>query len=215
MKSLRRTMFFVKKYWKTALGALISLLLVNAANLYAPQLLRQVIDQGIPPKDMNRIWVIAGMLILVELIRGVFNFLQGYSSKVSSQGVAYELRNVVFEKLQKLDFSYHDQSQTGKLMARMTSDVEMVRMFTGAGFLQLLSALILLIRTLTILFLMNVMLTGMFLLMIPLITVVFGFFRENVMLLSTNVQKKIKFTQYDFAREPGWNQGCKGICQGG
>jgi ATP-binding cassette, subfamily B, multidrug efflux pump len=60
-------------------------------------------------------------------------FLQGYWSEVTSQGIAYELRNAIFEKLQNLSFSYHDRSQTGKLMTRMTSDVEMVRMFAGNG----------------------------------------------------------------------------------
>jgi ATP-binding cassette, subfamily B, multidrug efflux pump len=191
MKSLRRTLIYLRRYWKTAFGALISLLLVNAANLYTPQLLRQLIDEGITPKNMHQIYVIAGLLILVAVIRGVFNFLQGFWSEVTSQGVAYELRNVVFEKLQKLDFSYHDQSQTGKLMTRMTSDVEMVRMFAGAGLLQLLSAIILLTGTMIILFSMNVLLTSMFLLMIPPIAVVFVFFVRNVMPLSLKVQQKL------------------------
>lgn len=191
MKGILRAIGYMRIYWKTALGALVSLLLVNAANLYAPQLLRQLIDQGITPLNMRLIWVVAGLLVLVAVGRGVFNFFQGYLSEKTSQGVAYELRNEIFQKLQGLSFSYHDQSETGKLMTRMTSDVELVRMFAGAGLLQLLSAVILLIGTLTILFSMNVTLTLIFLAMVPPIALIFAFFVRNILPRSRTVQEKV------------------------
>ncbi|MEJ2348962.1 MAG: ABC transporter transmembrane domain-containing protein, partial [Anaerolineales bacterium] len=126
MKSLSRSLAYLRQYWITALGALLSLLLVNTANLITPQLLRVLIDQGITPLNLGLVWVVAAGLVGVAVIRGIFNFLQGYWSEVTSQGVAYDLRNTIFEKLQKLSFSYHDRAQTGKLMTRMTSDVELV-----------------------------------------------------------------------------------------
>ncbi|MBI4926837.1 MAG: ABC transporter ATP-binding protein, partial [Anaerolineae bacterium] len=137
MNGIRRTFTFMRNYWKPALGALLSLLLVNAGNLVSPQLIRILLDQGITGKNLSLIWIIAGVLVLVALVRGVFTFLQGYLSEVTSQGIAYEMRNVIFEKLQGLSFSYHDRSQTGKLMTNMTSDVDMVRNFTGNALLQL------------------------------------------------------------------------------
>jgi len=192
MKGVRRTLLYLGPYWKTALGALLSLLLVNAANLYAPQLLRQLIDEGISPGNMQRIWVVAGLLVLIAVVRGIFNFFQSYWSEVTSQGIAYELRNAIFEKLQRLSFSYHDRSQTGKLMTRMTSDVELVRMFTGNGLLQLISAVLLLIGTLVILFSMSWLLTLIFLAMLPFIGVIFGLFIRRVMPLAKNVQVKLQ-----------------------
>jgi len=192
MKGIQRTFRYLRKYWLTGLAALLSLLLVNAANLYTPQLLRRLIDDGISKLDMNAIWMIAGIMIVVALGRGVFNFLQGYLSEKTSQGVAYELRNEIFERLQHLSFSYHDQSQTGKLMTHMTSDVEMVRMFTGNGLLQLISALVLLIGTLVILFSMNVLLTLIFLAMIPPIGLIFGFFIKTLLPRSRTVQEKLE-----------------------
>jgi ATP-binding cassette, subfamily B, multidrug efflux pump len=191
MKGIQRALTYTLRYWKPALGLLISLLVVNAANLIAPQLLRILIDQGITPMDMQRIWLIAGLLVLVAVVRGVFTFLQGYLGEVTSQGVAYELRNSIFEKLQTLSFSYHDQSQTGKLMTRMTSDVDLVRMFAGAGLLQMVSAVILLIGTLVILFSMNALLTGIFLLMIPPIVVMFFYFVRRITPISKSVQQKL------------------------
>jgi ATP-binding cassette, subfamily B, multidrug efflux pump len=192
MKGIRRTFPYLRRYGWTALAALLSLLLVNAANLYTPQLLRQLIDNGIYNLDMSVIWYIAGLMVLVALVRGVFNFLQGYLSEKTSQGVAYEIRNEIFERLQHLSFSYHDQAQTGKLMTHMTSDVEMVRMFTGNGLLQLVSALVLLIGTLVILFSMNALLTLIFLAMIPPIGLIFGFFVKTLLPRSRIVQEKLE-----------------------
>jgi ATP-binding cassette, subfamily B, multidrug efflux pump len=172
-------------------GGIISLFLVNAANLYAPQLLRELIDNGIAKMNMPWIWTVAGLLVVVAAVRGLFNFLQGYWSEVTSQGVAYELRNIIFEKLQKLSFTYHDRSQTGQLMTRMTSDVELVRTFVGQGLLQLVSAIILLIGTLIILFSMNTILTLIFLAMIPPIGLIFVLFVRRVFPMSREIQQKL------------------------
>ena len=191
MSGLRRMFVYLTHYWKTALGALLSLLLVNAANLYTPQLLRRLIDKGIMPLNMQVVWGVAGALVAVAAGRGVFNFLQGYLGEVTSQGVAYDLRNAIFTKLQNLSFSYHDRSQTGKLMTRMTSDVELVRMFIGFGLVQLLSAIILLIGTLVMLFSMNWQLSLLLLLMVPLIGFIFSLFVRHLMPLSRTVQQKL------------------------
>jgi ATP-binding cassette subfamily B protein len=181
----------MRQYWPTALGGLICLLLVNAANLYTPQLLRELIDNGITPLNLQAILRISGLLVGVALVRGVFNFLQGYWSEVTSQGIAYDLRNRIYEKIQKLSFSYHDQSQTGKLMTRMTSDVELVQHFAGVGLLQMVGAIVLLVGTLIILFNMNWMLTLIFIGIIPPIGFIFAQFITKVMPLSKEIQVKL------------------------
>lgn len=170
---------------------MLSLLLVNLANLLTPQLLRVLIDDGIRLMDMRRVTWVALALVGVALVRGVFNFLQGYWSEVTSQGVAYDLRNGIFEKLQKLSFSYHDRSQTGKLMTRMTSDVELVRMFVGNGLIQLLSGLVLLIGAIAMMFWMNWLLAVIIFAVVPGILFVMFLFVRQVMPLSRIVQQKL------------------------
>jgi ATP-binding cassette subfamily B protein len=140
---------------------------------------------------MTRVWQVSAALVGVAVIRGIFNFLQGYWSEVASQGVAYDLRNAIFEKLQNLSFSYHDRSQTGKLMTRMTSDVEIVRMFVGRGALMLISALLLLVGTLAIMFAMNWKLSLIILIIIPIIFTFFGIFVRRIMPVSREVQRKL------------------------
>ncbi len=191
MTGLRRMFVYLARYWAPALGAFLSLLVVNAGNLVSPRLLGQLIDDGIVPLQMAIVWQVALWLVLIAIARGVFNFLQGYLAEMASQGVAFELRNAIFAKLQTLSFSYHDRSQTGKLMTRMTSDVELVRGFIGNGLIQLVSAIILLIGTLVILFSMNWGLTLILLVMFPAIGYIFVLFVKNVMPMSKEVQQKL------------------------
>jgi len=191
MKNINKALVYLKNYRWVALGAMISLLLVNVASLLSPQLLRILIDDGISAKDLRKVWLIAGLLVLIALVRGVFNFLQGYWSEVASQGIAYEMRNIIFEKLQNLSFSYHDRAQTGKLMTRMTSDVDLVRNYIGRGLLQLISAVLMFLGTLTILLIMNWRLTMILVAIVPIIGVIFGIFVKQFMPLSRKVQEEL------------------------
>ena len=191
MKNVSRTLIYLWHYWPTALGTIVSLLLVTVANLLTPQLLRLLIDDGIERLNLDIVYWVAAALVGVAVIRGVFNFLQGYLSEITSQGVAYDLRNSIFEKLQTLSFSYHDHAQTGKLMTRMTSDVELVRMFVGNGLLQLISALVMVVGAIVIMFLMNWLLALIILALIPMILVILFLFVSRVMPVSQKVQKEL------------------------
>ena len=191
MKSVSRALRYLFNYWPVALGGGLALLLVNLANLATPQLLRLLIDEGISELNLTRVWQVAAALVGVAFVRGIFNFLQGYWSEVASQGVAYDLRNTIFEKLQKLSFSYHDRSQTGKLMTRMTSDVEMVRHFVGRGALLLASAILMLLGTLAVMFWMNWKLALVVFAIVPVILVFFSIFVRRIMPVSSRVQKKL------------------------
>jgi ATP-binding cassette subfamily B protein len=97
LKGIRRAFGFILPYKFIAIGAFISLLLVNAANLITPQLLKILIDKGITQKVLGTIIQIAVLLVVIALVRGVFNFLQGYWAEKVSQGIAYEMRNRIFE----------------------------------------------------------------------------------------------------------------------
>jgi ATP-binding cassette subfamily B multidrug efflux pump len=120
-----------------------------------------------------------GLLIVAFAVaRGLFAFAQSYLSEKLSQSLAFDFRNEIYAKVQRLSFSYHDRNQTGQLMIRATDDVEKVRLFIGQGLLLALQALVLLGTTLVILFLTNASLTLVILPVLPvalLLFVTFGF----------------------------------------
>ena len=94
-------------------------------------------------------------MVAVALVRGLFNFLQGFLAERASQGVAYDLRNALFAQIERLSFSYYDRVETGQLLTRVTNDVEQIRTFAGSGVVQLASALVMLIGSTALLLLLN------------------------------------------------------------
>jgi ATP-binding cassette subfamily B multidrug efflux pump len=191
MKPLSRALGHLRKYWLVTLGAYVSLLIVTAGNLVTPRLIQVIIDSGITGKNMSVILWMALGLVALALGRSLFQFAQGYLSERASQGVAYDLRNALYARIQSLSFSYHDRAQTGQLLTRATNDVELVRMFTGMGFLQFLNSVVMLIGSLALLFTMNWRLALMAVVILPLVLGLFSFFGLKARPMFSRVQKKL------------------------
>jgi ATP-binding cassette subfamily B protein len=155
VQSLKRVLGSLKSYWLIATGAVVSLLLLTAANAVTPQLFRWGIDRGIARFDIEIVLKSALAIVLVAIGRGLFNFGQSFWAEQASQGVAYDLRNKIFKKIQNLSFSYHDQAQTSQLLTRITSDVEQIRTFIGTSLIQVVGSAVTLVTIATILLVMN------------------------------------------------------------
>jgi len=150
-----------------------------------------VIDQGISARQVAVILWGASGIVFVALLRSLFSYLQGFLAAKASQGVAYDLRNALYAQIQSLSFSYHDRAQTGQLLTRATSDVELVRSFISMGVLQLLSALLMMIGSLALLVSTNWQLTLTTLPVMLLVLAVFGFFAGKGRPLFTLVQQRL------------------------
>ncbi len=154
-KALRRALWYLAAYWRDALGALLALFMVSAANLVAPQMIRLAIDSGIAHHRQSAVIFAVVGLVAVAVLRGLFNFLQGFLAERASQGVAYDLRNALFAQIERLSFSYYDRVEAGQLLTRVTNDVEQIRAFAGSGVVQIASALVMLVGSTVLLLLLN------------------------------------------------------------
>ncbi|ABA21563.1 ABC transporter, transmembrane region [Trichormus variabilis ATCC 29413] len=168
MQAIGRVLESLRNYRLISLGALLSLLLLTVANAVTPQLFRWGIDQGIVKKDLQIVLYSAAWMVVAAIARGVFNFGQSYLAEAASQGVAYELRNKIFSKIQNLSFSYHDQSQTSQLLTRVTSDIEQIRTFIGTSLIQVISGIVTLASAAVILLVMNWQLALITLTVVPM-----------------------------------------------
>jgi ATP-binding cassette, subfamily B, multidrug efflux pump len=180
LRSLQRVLGSLRSYRWLAIGSLGSLLLLTAANAVTPQLFRWGIDQGIVKQDRQIVLYSAGAMVLAAIARGLCNFGQSFGAEAASQGVAYDLRNKIFSKIQNLSFSYHDQAQTSQLLTRVTSDIEQIRTFVGTSLIQVISAIVTLVSIAVILLVMNWQLALITLTVIPLTAwVLIRFFTRN------------------------------------
>ncbi len=136
--------------------------------------------------------IIAALIIVAFAVaRGFFSFAQSYLSQILSQNIAYELRQDLYSKIQRLSFSYHDKNRTGQLMIRATDDVEKLRLFLGQGLILALSSVILLVGTLIILLYTNWRLTIVVLPLLPVSFVIFMVFGSVAQPLFGEAQRRL------------------------
>ena len=128
-------MGFVKKYRQRLLLAFICMLASLVFSLAIPRLLGEGVDTILGYGDRSRLIWLAVAVLVAGALRGISAFGYTYLTELVSQRTAYDIRNTLYDKLQRLSFAFHDQAQTGELMSRATADVEAIRMFLGRGLL--------------------------------------------------------------------------------
>jgi ATP-binding cassette subfamily B multidrug efflux pump len=168
MNSLRRMIHFARPYkWVIIIG-FFTVVLPVAMELVVPRLLRDVIDQGIEKNDMQAIWRGSMTMLVAALIGTIATLGQGVCRAQLSQGLAFDLRNALFRHIQSFSFANLDEMQTGQLMTRISSDVDVVRMFSSAGLSLLIRALMMIIGSLILMFLLDVRLSMIMVVLLPI-----------------------------------------------
>jgi len=130
----------LRPHWLSSLGAVVCLGLSTCFALIVPWLLAWAIDTGLQHGQFSTLLLATGAILLASALRGLFAYGQGYLSQAVSNLVAYDLRNSLYDHLQTLSFSFHDEAETGQLMSRLTVDIEAVRNFIPLGLLRAILA---------------------------------------------------------------------------
>jgi len=146
MKIIIRLVRFVRQYWFMLVLAFTCQVFGVAFGIVIPRMLGQGIDDIIrlsqSTGSTNPIIIAAVVVVAAGLLRGVAGYGNRYFSEVVSQKVSYNIRNALYDRLQRLSFQFHDQNQTGQLMSRATVDVEATRMFFAWGLLGIVQVLL-------------------------------------------------------------------------
>ncbi len=192
MLSVLRSAGYLRRYWRLALLAFFSLTSATLLSLTVPQILRNVIDEGLPiawPNGLftqrflsegltlsvphpQLIFQAALLLLGLSLLRAVVAFGQRFFGERMSQYVAYDIRNEFYDKVQHLPFTYHDQSQMGQIITRAITDIEAMRAFMAQGMMDGSNVLLLMVGVIVAMVALSPSLTLVALLPLPLIIVV-------------------------------------------
>ena len=192
-------MAYARRHRRLAVLAYGSLLIATFAQLIVPQLVNIIVDTvvgGIQVDSTARAVapaLIGAMLAIIAfaLVRAVFSYGQQYNAERISQNIAFDFRNQLFAKIQRLSFSYLDRNQTGQLMIRATDDVEKVRLFIGQGLVVAVQSFLLLVATLIVMWFTNRSLTLVVLPILPIAFVVFFWFGAIAQPLFMGVQIRL------------------------
>jgi ATP-binding cassette subfamily B protein len=139
MRTIRRLLIFARKYWHWILLTLACLLVGTALGLASPQVQRFIIDLCLIKQEYRLLPYLALGIVGIAVFQGIFSFLQQYLTEYVAQRTIYDIRNRLFDHIQHLSFSYHDEAETGQLISRATADVDMLRRFLGHGLVHVMS----------------------------------------------------------------------------
>ncbi len=132
-----RALGCLKPYLLIVVCAYTAVFAVNAINIWMPLIIGGVVDNGIRAGVPEQVRTGVGLLMIAALAKALLTYLIGVWSENASQGVAYDLRNRFHQKLHELSFSFHDDAETGQLLARSIQDVDRIRFLTGRAVLNL------------------------------------------------------------------------------
>lgn len=210
-----RCLSYLRPHRALVVGAYLLLLINNGITLGMPLIIGYTVDQGIRAGDASVIRWGAVALLGMALLRGVLTFFLGRWTEVASQNVAYDLRNAIHDKLQSLSFSYHDQAETGQLLARAIGDVDRVRFLTGRAILRLVEVVTLVLGIAIAMMVMNLRLAVPTLVIVPLLAYValafgrlyrplWGAIREQISELTAHLEQNLRGSRIvkAFAQEP-------------
>lgn len=122
-----KILHFVKPYWKRALLALILLSSLVTMDLAIPRLIQRIIDQGITKHNQAVVLQTSLVMLGISLLSTVIAVGNSILSVQVGEGMARDLRQALFLKIQKYSFGDLDRQQTGQLMVRLTSDVNALK----------------------------------------------------------------------------------------
>ena len=116
-------------HWGWIVTSLLAALAWTATKVTIPLLAAAAIDKGIVGNDTQALFTYVGLMIVVGAFQAVVSGLRRYGAFRLAFRVETDLRQQLFAHLQRLHFAFHDEAQTGQLMARANTDIQMVREF--------------------------------------------------------------------------------------
>jgi ATP-binding cassette subfamily B multidrug efflux pump len=211
----RRLLGYLGPYWPRAFVAYSSMIIATILNLAVPQIIKAAIDIGLASGEVSALIGASALILAIGVVRALAGYGQRYFGEWLTHRVAYDLRNDYYDKVQRLPFAFHDQTQTGDLMSRATSDIAETERFVGIGMMDLVATLLLLIGAIVAMFLEDSRLAALALIPVPLLVVAtirfggairpkFKSIQEQLAVLSTTMQESLTGIRVvkAFAREP-------------
>ena len=158
---------FLRKYRFKLLGGLILTTFISVLAIVNPYVSGMIVDDVIQGGQYDLLWKLILILLLVTLIRGALRFFYQVIFEVCSQGVLYDMRDVVYRRLLTEDFAFYSKKKTGALMSRQTGDMEAIRHFVAYIIYQVYENILLFCFALFMIFTVNVKLALCMLIVLP------------------------------------------------
>lgn len=164
---LRRVLDYGLTYKKELVIVLVTIVIISLLSLLPPLLIRDLINDAIPAKDLGRVTLLGVGMVLVPVLNGGIGVLQRWASASIGEGIIYDLRRQLFAHLQRMSLGFFTATRTGELMSRLNNDVVGAQQAVTGTFVTLASNLVGVSATLVVMLLLEWRLTLLALVILP------------------------------------------------
>lgn len=204
-----RLLRYLKPYLRFLIPALVLTLTANGLRILEPKFTQWAIDLYITPTALPLVerldglkWLALGLLALLAVV-SLFAYFQQVLLEGVGQRVMYDLRAELYRKLQRQEVAYFDRNPVGRIMTRLTSDVDALNELFTSGITEVLGDLVLIIAIIGVLLYMDWRLTLLTLVTIPLLILATSWFRKHARrgydMVRTRIARLNSFLQEHFS----------------
>jgi ATP-binding cassette, subfamily B, multidrug efflux pump len=199
----RRLMRYLRPYLRLLFPALLFTFALNLLGILQPKFTEYAIDWYILPRKSSGLELLVGLYVGVQLLRLVFSYFQALLLNTVGQYVMFDMRRELYDKLQHQEVAYYDRNPVGRIMTRLTSDVDSLNELFTAGITDLLGDLVMIVAIIGVMLWMDVRLTFVTLLTVPLLWAATTWFRKGARkgydMVRTRIARINAFLQEHFA----------------
>src|SRR5438445_1225990 len=199
----RRLLRYLKPYVKLLAIALLLTLLLNLLGILQPKFTEYAIDWYILPHKTEGLSFLVLIFVGVQFARFVFSYFQVLLLNTIGQHVMYDLRSELYDKLQHQEVAYYDRNPVGRIMTRLTNDVDALNELFTSGVTDLLGDLVMIVAIIGMMLWMDVRLTLITLLTVPMLFAATTWFRKGARrgydMVRTRIARIFAFLQEHFS----------------
>ena len=175
----RRLVSYIKPYWYLAALALVLTVLTNVLGSLQPRFTQIAVDDYITPKQTNGIELFAFAFFCMFLFRFTFSYLQEILLNNVGQKVMFDIRTQIYTKLQQQEVAYYDKNPVGRIITRITSDVDALNELFTSGVIDVLGDLVIIFAIIAQMFWYDWKLALISLITVPLLFAATNWFRKH------------------------------------
>ncbi|MDQ3321964.1 MAG: ABC transporter ATP-binding protein/permease [Acidobacteriota bacterium] len=174
-----RLLRYLKPYWRLAAVALVLTFVTNILISLQPYFTKIAVDDFITPKKVDGIWLFAFAFFCLFLFRFIFSYIQEILLNVVGQRVMFDLRTQIYTKLQNQEVAYYDKNPVGRVITRITSDVDALNELFTSGVIDVLGDLVVIFAIMGMMIWLDWKLALVSLITVPLLFAATNWFRKR------------------------------------
>ena len=199
----RRLLRYLKPYVRLLTGALALTLALNLLGVLQPKFTQYAIDWYILPRKTDGLTVLVGLYLATQVLRLIFSYFQSILVNSVGQYTMFDIRKELYDKLQHQEVAYYDRNPVGRIMTRLTADVDALNQLFTEGVTDLLGDLVMIVAIISVMLWTDPKLTLISLLTVPMLFAATTWFRRGARkgydLVRTRIARINAFLQEHFA----------------